>query len=70
MLNPWISQQDVTNGCAAVHYNTNIKGIQSNTDNLARITQMEKEKAMLIKNCDHFKAAMVKAQQAERAWNN
>eukprot|EP00971_Amphidinium_carterae_P204271 4053449-Amphidinium_carterae.1 len=47
-----------------------MQGIQSNTDNLARITQMEKEKAMLIKNCDHFKAAMVKAQQAERAWNN
>eukprot|EP00971_Amphidinium_carterae_P337953 6475062-Amphidinium_carterae.1 len=46
-----------------------MQGIQANTDNLARISQMEKEKAMLIKNCDHFKAAMVKAQQAERAWN-
>eukprot|EP00971_Amphidinium_carterae_P006557 129332-Amphidinium_carterae.1 len=29
---------------------------------------MEKERSLLIKNCDHFKAAMVKAQQAERAW--
>eukprot|EP00971_Amphidinium_carterae_P337231 6473954-Amphidinium_carterae.1 len=25
---------------------------------------------MLSKTCDHFKAAMVKAQQAERAWHN
>eukprot|EP00971_Amphidinium_carterae_P015231 300561-Amphidinium_carterae.1 len=35
-----------------------MQGIQSNTENLARISQMEREKALLIKNCDHFKAAM------------
>eukprot|EP00971_Amphidinium_carterae_P144009 2853713-Amphidinium_carterae.1 len=46
-----------------------MQGLQTNTENLARITQMEKEKAFLIKSCDHFKAVMVKAQQAERAWN-
>eukprot|EP00971_Amphidinium_carterae_P110975 2198098-Amphidinium_carterae.1 len=46
-----------------------MQGLQTNTDNLAHITQMEKERSLLIKNCDHFKAAMVKAQQAERAWN-
>eukprot|EP00971_Amphidinium_carterae_P287841 5714117-Amphidinium_carterae.1 len=44
-----------------------MQGLQTNTENLARITQLEKEKAFLIKSCDHFKAAMVKAQQAERA---
>eukprot|EP00971_Amphidinium_carterae_P072120 1426411-Amphidinium_carterae.1 len=43
--------------------------IQANAENLGRITQLEKKKAMLNKTCDHYKQHMIKAQQAERAWH-